>query len=626
MTILFLSFSSCTSAQSSPKYLYKIANNKDFEMLCGSPISNKYGGVDAIKVVYDVKANKIYFLNSKNYKYHHGFCSVKLGYNKGLEHFNEHNYAANSKERVYLLGNINYYREQKKYIIDISPADLIQVKDIEILFQKIETTVFFNDITLLLNTSRLIKLSKDFTIPTITPEEIYKGLNYQAIGLSTCYGTVRFVTLKNLKKNQYSEKDILIMEENPNIIPNVAGIIASNFQTPLSHLSILGRNRGIPIMAVKNAFTNKTLLAYKNKFVRLDVLKNSYSIRTVPQGKYVTRNKRPKIQLKRDLSIDTLVGFNKLGKVNAKSIGNKARNFAVLQHLSKNADFNVPESSFAIPFYFYQKHIENSKAEILIKQLLLDLKSNSDSVNLKKRLAKIRKNISKYPINSVLLNDVNTKITQLGNYKKIRFRSSTNAEDMDGFGGAGLYTSKTGIIDDSTETIERAIKKVWASLWNLQAFQERSYFKMNQEKVIMAILVHRSFPNEVANGVAITKNIYRESKLGFVINVQIGNESVVDPKPGVICDQIICYEGGRNKIYTEKDIIEVITKSSLNNNKLIMSDDEIIHLVKQLEVIKQYYYKRDSFQDYAGYGLDIEFKLEEGNRKLYIKQVRYYND
>ncbi len=628
LAVLF-SFSNCTSAQPKPKYLFEISNKNDFEILSGSPISNKYGGVDAIKVVYDIKADQIYYLNSKNYKYHHGFCSVKLGYNKGLANFNEHNYAADSDQRVYLLGNINYYREQEKYIMDLSPADLIQVKDIEVLFEKIGASVFFEKkLTLLLNTSRLIKLSKDFKVPTITPEEIYKGLNYQAIGLSTSYGTLRFVSLKDLKKNQYSEKDILVLEQTPNIVPLVAGIITSEFQTPLSHLSILGRNRGIPIMAVKGAFKNKSLLSYKDKFVRFDVSKNSYSIREVREAKYINTNsnKRPKINLKRDLSIDTLVGFEKLGKVSAKSIGNKARNFAVLHHLSDKADFKVPESSFAIPFYFYERHLESSKAGILIEQLLADLSANPDSVNLKKRLKKIRKTISKSPIDTKLIADVNAKINQLGDYKKFRFRSSTNAEDMEGFGGAGLYTSKTGIVGDTTKTIEKAIKKVWASLWNIQAFNERSYFKMNQEKVAMGILVHRSFPNEIANGVAITKNIYRESKLGFVINVQVGNESVVDPKPGVVCDQVICYEGGRNKIYTEKDIVEVITKSSLNNNKLIMSDDEIIHLVKQLEVIKKYYYNRDSFADYAGYGLDVEFKLEEDSRNLYIKQVRYYND
>ncbi|MDG1477628.1 MAG: PEP/pyruvate-binding domain-containing protein, partial [Vicingaceae bacterium] len=610
--LVSLTNTSCTSAQPKPKFLNEITSITEFKMLSGSPISNKYGGVEAIKVVYDIKADRIYFLNRKNYKYHHGFCSYKLNYNKGLAHFNEHNYAANSEQRIYLLGNINYYKNQQKYIMDLSPADLIQIKEIEQLYHKIKSAVFFNKMELLLNTSRLINIANQFNIPTISPEEIYKGLNYQAIGLNTTYGTIKFATLNDLKTNNYSESDILVLEETPNIIPNIAGVITSEFQTPLSHLSILGRNRGIPIMAIKEAFKNKSLRNYHNKFVRFDVSKNDYSIKMVSKEKYgdMNLNKRSKVNLKRDLNIDTLVGFDKLNKVSAKSIGNKAKNFAVLQHLSKKGDFKVPESAFAIPFSFYDKHLESSGAGILIEQFLIDYKKKKDSVNVKNRLKEIRKTISKSTIDQKLVLAVNKKIKQLGNHKRFRFRSSTNAEDMKGFGGAGLYTSKTGIVNDSTKTIEKAIKKVWASLWNIQAFNERTYFNINQEKVAMGILVHRSFPNEIANGVAITKNIYRESQLGVIINVQVGNESVVDPKPGVICDQIICYEGGRNKIYTEKDIVEVITKSSLNNNILIMTDAEIIHLTKQLELVKKHYSFRNG-NEYDNIALDIEFKYKD---------------
>ena len=245
---------------------------------------------------------------------------------------------------------------------------------------------------------------------------------------------------------------------------------------------------------------------------------------------------------------------------------------------------------------------------------------------MKKRLKRIRKTITKQPIDANLLQLVTSRLENDKDYQRFRFRSSTNAEDMKGFGGAGLYTSKTGIIGDTTKTVEKAIKKVWASLWNIQAFNERDYFNIKQENVAMGILVHRAFPNEVANGVAITKNIYRESNFGYVVNVQIGNESVVEPKKGVVCDQVICYESGESKIYSEKDIIEVITKSSLNDNKLIMSDAEILHLVKQLEVIKHYYFNRSGEYDYVKFGLDVEFKLAANNRTLYIKQVRYYND
>ncbi|MDN9015613.1 hypothetical protein Q0P45_14150, partial [Staphylococcus aureus] len=53
----------------------------------------------------------------------------------------------------------------------------------------------------------------------------------------------------------------------------------------------------------------------------------------------------------------------------------------------------------------------------------------------------------------------------------------------------------------------------------------------------MGILVHRSFPNETANGVLVTRNIYREKYAGITVNVQKGDASVVKPDAGVTCDE-----------------------------------------------------------------------------------------
>lgn len=616
---------SCSNAQKPPKFLSQLTSKEDFKTLDGNPLSKKYGEVDAIKVVYDIKNDTLYFLNSKNYKYHHGFCSKKLNYTHGLENFNADNYSEESKNREYLLGNINYYNSIDKYIMDLSPADLIQLKDIEKLHSKIARKVYFKDFALLLNTSRLLEIKPNFKIPTITPEEIYKNQKFQALSTNSCYGYLRLVTLEDLKTKTYNENDIIVLEQTPNIIPLVAGVIASEFQTPLSHLSILGKNRAVPIMAYKDAFNKIKFTQYKNAYVKLTVRENSFYIQRTNTSNTNKPRRKQSINIKKDLSIDTLVEFNNLKKIHSKSIGNKARNFAVLQTLSQSNEFKVPEHAFAIPFYFYERHIETSRAGILIEQLLADMKTMGGEIDMPLRLKEIRKAIKKTPVDTKLIDAIKLKLKNENGYQKFRFRSSTNAEDMDGFSGAGLYTSKSAIIGDSLKTIEKAIQKVWASLWNIQAFNEREYFNINQQKVAMGILVHRSFPNEIANGVAITKNIYRESNLGMVINVQLGNESVVEPTKGTICDQIICYESTSNKIYTEKDIVEVISKSSLNNNKLIMSDQEIIHLCKQLEIIKKYYFRDSGEIEYNKFGLDVEFKLDTEKRTLYIKQVRHYN-
>jgi len=293
----------------------------------------------------------------------------------------------------------------------------------------------------------------------------------------------------------------------------------------------------------------------------------------------------------------------------------------MLHSLSKRQNFKTPEGAFAIPFYFYQQHARRSGASTLIANL------DPNSETLTEDLKAIRAKIKKAPIDIQLLKNVNQTIAASG-YKRIRFRSSTNAEDLEGFSGAGLYKSKTGMLNNPELPIDLAIKKVWASLWSEAAYLERSYYNINSQSVYMGILVHRSFPTEAVNGVAITKNLYRPENFGFVVNAQLGEMSVVNPDSGIICDQFICYpaETGIN-LYSNKTIIDIITQSNLADGDLVMSEAEIQRLANQLESIKRYFSVRSFLKSsYLDLGFDIEFKLDGPNRDLYIKQIRPYGN
>ena len=136
-----------------------------------------------------------------------------------------------------------------------------------------------------------------------------------------------------------------------------------------------------------------------------------------------------------------------------------------------------------------------------------------------------------------------------------RFRSSSNLEDGVEFNGAGLYESTTVCLpdhldrdtiatcdpsEDHEETIERALRKVWMSLYLPRAFEERIYYQFPQEpdRIAMAVLVNTGIPDELANGVAFT-GIPSTAQSGdqnglkrYAINIQVGELSVVDPPPG----------------------------------------------------------------------------------------------
>jgi len=589
------------------------------------PLTQKYGEVAAVKFVYDLSAKKLYFINGNRHKLHFDFCTEVLGYRAELEFFNKHNYGGSDKQK-YLLGNLNYFKTLNQYALEIAPSNIMDIDQLLLLYRLVEQHTFIgSQLHIFANTPRLQKQLKELQerAPVLLPSAVYENLTYQPISTYKGYGNLRFVSDLKKEENQIQATDIIVLKETPLFLPEVAGILVANFQTPLSHLTILGQNRKIPIAAYTKVFTDSTLLALRGKYVSFKVARDTFYLS--PSIKKKRKNKKKRIKLKANLSVDSVVSLAQLKRKAKHFVGNKAANFAMLERLSKQSNFNTPEAAFAIPFYFYNDHVTEHGIDKMIETLLINSDHSVQKDSLRNQLKLIRKAIKSAPISAALLQQVDQKIKQSGNYKRLRFRSSTNAEDAKSFSGAGLYSSKTGIVGDAKKTIPKAIKNVWASLWSYEAFTERAYFEINHREAYMGVLVHRSFPNEAANGVAITKNIYRPGNQGFVVNAQLGEASVVQPKAGVVADQFICYPDNAADFY--ENTVDIITSSSLTDGRLVLTDEEIKTLANALADIKRYFYRRlPNSKSYLNFAMDIEFKIDGKDRTLYIKQARPYND
>ncbi len=145
--------------------------------------------------------------------------------------------------------------------------------------------------------------------------------------------------------------------------------------------------------------------------------------------------------------------------------------------------------------------------------------------------------------------------------QKIRFRSSTNVEDSEQFTGAGLYDSYSGCLADDLDHdddgpsicdpcranergVFRAIRKVFASFYNDNAFLERLRHGVSENEVGMALLVHHSFPDEIelANGVA---TVEKGFGLYYWITLvtQLGATSVSNPEGGSIPEEVFVGAG-----------------------------------------------------------------------------------
>ena len=610
-------------------YLIGLPDYNAFNLLQSSPFVTNQGEVESVKFIYNERENRIYYMNSKRYEIHYYFAEQFLGYNKGHYHFNTTQYS-NSGERYLYPGSINYYKALDKYVLRFYAGDGMGCDKIKEIQQKILSTSYLNGkLFLYPNNSSWENCAN---IPIISSEELYGGQNYQALNLAKGYGYLRKVAIDDLHETYLGKHDIIVLNGIPNDVSVVAGIITTEFQTPLSHINILSHNRGTPNMALRDGWNNSKLESLQGQLIYLEVRSDSFIVRTATIDEasafWAKNEPQTSITLEKDVTTKGLTELKNAGYSSVNLIGGKAANFAELLKIH-HPDIPTPENSFAIPFYYYQQHIQNNQIDAFIEQLLNDKEFETNQQYRQEKLEELRNKIIQAPIDQNLVKMVRTKIEDFKDFVSYRFRSSTNAEDLEFFSGAGLYDSFSAKKNHETKTIENAIKKVWASCWNFRAYEEREYYKIDQHSVAMGILVHRSFPDEDANGVVITKNLYNINP-GFIVNVQFKEFSIVFPEPGILHDQLILYTYSLNQ--SQNFTIEYLSHSNIPDfsGQNVLTDNELFQLGEYCLQIKKHFFSNTSHSCnclFDDFGLDIEFKIDspEGKRKLYIKQVRMYN-
>ncbi|HEY6331844.1 MAG TPA: PEP/pyruvate-binding domain-containing protein [Blastocatellia bacterium] len=156
---------------------------------------------------------------------------------------------------------------------------------------------------------------------------------------------------------------------------------------------------------------------------------------------------------------------------------------------------------FAIPFHYYQEFIRRNNLEMRISSAVEEDKFVHDPKYRKARLAEIRGWIQAGTHDEAFRVMVLRKAHAEFPGQALFARSSTNAEDLPNFSGAGLYTTVPNVRTD--EQLMDAIKTVWASVWNYEAYEARESFGMSHFAVYPAVLIQVGI-NADSAGVAIT--------------------------------------------------------------------------------------------------------------------------
>ncbi|MFT7521010.1 MAG: hypothetical protein ACI9MC_003161, partial [Kiritimatiellia bacterium] len=598
-------------------------------------------------VIDRVDGNTIYFQNSQKFAIHWEFATEHLSGDglpivPDLSSFNTTEYY--SPDRRFLLGAVTFYEEPEIWVYEVSPYDTASADMIATAFHTIRDNAYFGDDLYFHPTSEAVQTQADQLpndIPIITTAQLFEGITYQPLNLATSMGQLTFHTDADLAVSTPWFREIVVLDAVPNDISVVMGIITNDFQTPLSHINVLSQNRNTPNMALIGSYTSQELRALDGKWVELTVGPMAYALREVTMGEadawWAEHQPDPIVVAPMNTQVtglwdeEHILALDELPLQAALDqavpiFGGKATHFGAFSQL---ADKVPHPRGFAIPVYYYDQFMRDNELWPLVDAMLADPEFQDSPDVRRAQLTVLRAKIEAATVDPAIIQLVSDKINtgfDDGIYPqtRFRFRSSTNAEDVSGFNGAGLYTSKSGDPRDNKDPVDKAMKRVWASLWSSRAYEEREYYSIDHRHVGMALLCHRSFGDEAANGVAITNNIYDTSGLepAFYINVQLGEESVVFPKSGVTTDQIIYHFDRPNQ-----PAVYVQHSNLVDKGQTVLNAQQLHQLGTSLKAIHEYFV--GVYGSGGGfYGMDTEFKLSEnpntGELQIYLKQARPY--
>lgn len=477
--------------------------------------------------VIDRRANdKIYFVNSQRFRFHKDFLFAT-----GLAAVGTDIYKAAyfNDDRRFIVGTIAWQKSVEKWSWELWEGDLansVHIKSANTAINKF----FFEKVYYKPNSNRQDDASANIGIDRLTQDELNKNQEYLPLNTGKAIGRIHIIE-KLDDTVEIGDNEIVILRELPISLPPVRGIIVAKPSSPLSHINILAKGWGVPNVFIKDA--DKIFKDLDTWWVEFEASQTKFNIKRLVD---FDPDKRPEIPNPPDqrvapvnLAVKKLTSLRAMRKKDSVAFGSKAANQGEIMN-AKLAGFAVPDG-FSIPFYWYNEFM---KANGFDKEIL-NLMDQYDFVHnprfRRQKLDEFRAKVQKGTFDEALRAEAIARWkTELGG-RPLFVRSSSNTEDLPNFSGAGLYSS-VGNVKTEDQLIE-SIKKVWGSLWKLEAYDARVRNYIDQESVYMSALIQIAINND-RSGVLISKDPFdAQNKNSVYISAVCGLGETIANNKGI---------------------------------------------------------------------------------------------
>jgi hypothetical protein len=598
-------------------------------------------GIEGIGFIVDMQSNDaVVLLNSKDWDLHYTFVRENILMQPHLDRcdpaqaqeflsgwvaFSEEHYFRVDTRR-YLLGTLARHAGTDLSTVEFANGDAISAQQMIRAFQRVMTRVP-DPKAWAVRPQAQDQIDRIRTVegslPIVGPNAPFVGVTFQALTPGVAFGTLRFVPSKEIDTTALGPRDIVVTDEVPNDIPLIGGLVTEAFQTPLAHVNILSRGRNTPNMALRDARHDPRLEPYFEKLVKLELAGTDFTVTdaNLEEALAFWESRLPDELLvpRLDTSARGVQALDTRGLSDIPTIGGKAAQLAELERVSLcGGNVSTPNQPFAIPVVHSLEHYERSGARALLERLRADPAFLAEPLVRSAGLARVRDLVTRHPMDRALLAEVKAAIDARYPGVPLRFRSSSNTEDLPGFSGAGLYTSEGVDAEDLPGGVEDAVRSVWASLFERRGYEEREFQGVDQSVVAMAVLVHPAYHSERVNGVAISRDIFQPTRSDrYTVSSQLGEALVTNPAPGIESEQLAF------SLFNAPT--EYFSRSTFSRSPLT-TDAELRFLTCNLAAIHRHFRPLlDPDQKNPYFAMDIEWKLMGDERALVIKQARAYS-
>ncbi len=605
--------------------LARINSKADFDLLARIYYRGRLSAVPHVMFLIDRRSNdRAYFINSRAYQFHKDFVNATyLSLERGRA-FYDNNLL--KTDRRFILGTIAYQAAADKFTFEFWEGDQITTRLLAECYSALKLS-FYSPLFFKPNSQTheqiASKLNAESTaearVPMMTATELAADQKYQPLNLGSSIGQLRIIERVDadtvIDRNQ-----IVIFKEVPIHLTPLSGIIMTEPASPLSHVNMLAKSWAIPNATVRNA--DKLFRQLEGKYVRLEIREDGYSLAPADAREVDARNrewiKRSDLVTPRaDLEYDQLTDLSHQRARDAIRFGAKSANLGEIVH-ARLPGIEVPPG-FAIPFHYYREFIRRNHLEERIAAAVEEERFVHDPLYRKTRLAEIRRWIEAGRHDETFIRAVIEKVHREYAGSGLFARSSTNAEDLPNFSGAGLYSTVPNVRSDAQ--LMDAIKTVWASVWNYEAYEARESFGMSHFAVYPAVLVQQGIDADSA-GVAITTDPFDPADRGAVyVNAKRGlGIKVVEGRR--VAEQVIYHPPSRSiQVLTRSDEDTMmafdehggVKEVTIEQQRRVLTDPMVRRLAGASIQIKRVFGGRDQ---------DIEWVFRGG--RLYIVQSRPY--